>query len=68
MSRLDRDKYLSILKAEGLSTAITSLHHDLWELEKECFEGRDGWKPELYEDIKKFRAFSIELWDQRFEK
>jgi hypothetical protein len=67
MSRLDRDKYISILKSEGLSSAITSLHHDMWELEKECFEGRAGWQPELFADIQKFREFSIELWDQRFD-
>ncbi len=63
---LDKTKYLEIAKNESLSAAITALHHELWELENECFEGREGWNPELYELLKEYRDFSMELWDKRF--
>lgn len=62
MLQLDRDKYLSLLKSEGLSSALTSLHRDTERLEFETFEGREGWNPELFAYLEEVREFSRELW------
>ncbi|MEN9723368.1 MAG: hypothetical protein RJB38_1354 [Pseudomonadota bacterium] len=59
----DRQKYLDILRAQGLATALTALHRDIEQLEYETFEGLEGWKPELFEKLKAIRDFSRELWD-----
>lgn len=61
--QVDRERYLQIYRDQGLSAAITALHHEMWEIEQECFEGRKGYQPELYEDLKKYRDFSRELWE-----
>jgi hypothetical protein len=61
----DREKYLTILKANGLSAALTALHVDIERLEFETFEGREGWRPELFEELKQIRQFSRELWDSK---
>lgn len=63
---LDRTKYLKIANERGIPEAITALHHEMWRLENEAFEGREGWKPELFEKLKEYRAFSVELWDRRY--
>ncbi|MGE0614969.1 MAG: hypothetical protein AB7P04_04960 [Bacteriovoracia bacterium] len=63
VANLDREKYLKIMRAQGYSAAITQLHHDMESMEFEAFEGSKGYQPELYEDIKKFRDFSRELWE-----
>ena len=60
---LDRQKYVSILKSEGISAALTALHRDIERVEFETFEGREGWKPELFEELKQIRGWSRELWD-----
>ena len=62
---LDREKYLELFHAEGLSAAITQLHLDTERLEHETFEGREGWQPELFEYLKQVREFSRELWGKR---
>ena len=62
-SRLNKEKYLIIHKNQGLHAAISALHEDMELLEFECFEGPNGYSPELYEDLKHFRTFSRELWD-----
>lgn len=59
----DREKYIQILQAQGLHQALSQLHHEIWEIEEECFEGAQGYRPDLYEDLKKYRAFSTELWN-----
>ena len=63
MQTLDREKYLGILRKDGLSAALTSLHRDYNEMEFEVFEGREGWQPKHWEQIQEVRAFSRELWD-----
>ncbi len=50
----DREKYVKILREKGLSQAISDLHHEIWEIEQECFEGSGGYNPEIYEDLKQF--------------
>ena len=60
----DRKKgYLEILKEGGQSAALTAIHHDLWELEFECFEGERGYRPELYTEVQRLRDFSREIWE-----
>ena len=58
----EREKYIRIAKEEGAQVAITRLHHDLEKIEQECFEGRDGYNPKVWEQLKEFRNFSRELW------
>lgn len=60
--QLDRAKYIEIVKSEGLSAALTALHRDSERMEFETFEGRDGYKPELYAYLEEVRSFSRELW------
>lgn len=60
--KLDRAKYLDILKAEGLSAALTALHRDTERMEFETFEGRDGYDAKMYEYLEEVRTFSRELW------
>lgn len=63
MFTLDKEKYLKILKTDGLSAALTTLHRDSWEWEHETFEGQAGWQPDMYEKLEEVRKFSRELWD-----
>ncbi len=63
--QFDREKYLMILKAEGLPAALTALHKDIERIEFETFEGREGWQPEIFEQLKQIRDFSRELWDSQ---
>ena len=65
MFQLDKDKYLRILKSEGLSAAITRLHLDSNDVEFEIFEGTNGYQPDLFEYMKEVRRFSVELWDSQ---
>jgi hypothetical protein len=59
----DREKYIRVLKSEGIHTALTRLHHDLNQWEFLTFEGEAGYSPELWEQLKMVRNFSRELWD-----
>ncbi len=65
-AKLDKQKYLNIVEKKGLSEALALLHDDMEALEQECFEGLQGWQPDLYESIKDFRDFSVELWKHRY--
>lgn len=67
MFMLDRDKYLKILKIEGLSAAITALHRDTERVEFEAFEGRQGYRPEVIEYLENVREFSRELWRTSYD-
>ena len=60
-----KEKYLEIAKAEGLQNAVNQLHHDLWEIEKECFDTPNGYEPELWKTLNEMRIFSRELWDSK---
>ena len=62
MMNIDREKYLKILKAQGLSAALTALHRDTEKLEFEAFEGRDGYQPAMVEYLEGVREFSRDLW------
>jgi hypothetical protein len=63
MLKADKQKYFQILDSQGLSAAITALHHDMREIEFEVFEGAKGYQPELWTDLEDFRLISRELWD-----
>jgi len=62
---LDKEKYYKILETDGISAAVNALHLELWEIEFECFEGPNGYSPELFEKLKEYRNFSLELWDKK---
>lgn len=66
--KFDREKYLMILQAEGLNAALTALHREIERLEFETFEGREGWQPEIFEQLKEIRTFSRELWDSQLNQ
>ncbi len=60
--KIDRAKYLDILKSEGLSAALTALHRDAERIEFETFEGIGGYNPEMYSHLDEVRTFSRQLW------
>jgi len=60
---IDREKYFRTLKERGLSAALSDLHGEMEEIEQECFNTPDGYRSEIWEDLKKFRDFSRELWE-----
>jgi hypothetical protein len=64
----NREKYLAILQAEGISSALTALHRDIERIEFESFEGEQGWRPELFDELKQIRAFSREIWDEHLAR
>lgn len=66
-AQLDREKYLTLARQEGLAAAITALHHEMQRLEHLSFEGPQGYQPDLWESIKAYREFSTELWRMRLE-
>lgn len=58
-----KEKYLELVKTDGLQNAVNQLHHDLWQLEQNCFDSPDGYQPELWKQLNELRLFSRELWD-----
>ena len=58
-----KEKYLELVKTDGLQNAVNQLHHDLWQLEQNCFDSPEGYQPELWEQLNELRLFSRELWD-----
>jgi hypothetical protein len=60
---VDREKYLKIAEEEGADAALNALHQEIREWELETFEGKLGYRPELYEEMKKLREFSRELYN-----
>lgn len=62
MLKLDRQKYVNILKDEGLPSAITALHHDKEKMEQVTFEGNEGYQRRYWEHLEQYRQFSRELW------
>ena len=65
--KLDRERYFKIAREKGLPAAITALHQEMWKIEHESFEGKTGWRPDLFEYLKEYRAFSVELWNGRYK-
>jgi hypothetical protein len=61
--KFDKEKYMRILQSEGVSAALTALHHDTIGWEYEAFEGEKGYQPEMWKDIQQVRDFSRELWE-----
>ena len=61
-SSLNKEKYFAIVKTRGHSAALTELHLDMEKMEQKCMEGPTGYIPEIFEDLKNYRAFSLELW------
>lgn len=59
----NKEKYLSILKREGATAALTQLHMDTIKWEIEAFEGAKGYQPDLWSALEEVRVFSRELWD-----
>jgi hypothetical protein len=58
-----KEKYLEMAKTQGYQAAVNQLHHDLWEMEKECFDSPEGYRPNLWKTLNEMRIFSRELWD-----
>ena len=64
MLKIDKQKYFQIVDAEGLSAALTALHHDYRDWEFESFEGEHGYQPEMWSDLEELREFSRDLWNR----
>ncbi|MBC7395887.1 MAG: hypothetical protein H7333_00465 [Bdellovibrionales bacterium] len=58
-----KEKYLQLAKTDGIENAVNQLHHDLWQLEQNCFDGPDGYQSDLWKQLNELRLFSRELWD-----
>ena len=68
MFAIDREKYIRLMKTEGHNAALTALHRDVERWEFETFEGRDGYRPDIWNELLHVRDFSRELWDLSSEK
>lgn len=64
---LDKEKYYRMVKESGVNAALTALHKEMWEIEFDTFEGSKGYQPQLFEDLKQYREFSLELWDIKLQ-
>ncbi|MGZ3688352.1 MAG: hypothetical protein ACXWPM_07010 [Bdellovibrionota bacterium] len=67
MFKLNKEKYLTIARAQGAQVALTALHRDMNQWEIETFEGEKGWQPQMFEDLKSVRDFSRELWEMAID-
>ena len=63
-----KDRYFELAKAQGLQNAVQQLHHDLWEIEQECFDTPNGYQPEMWKTLNEMRLFSRELWDLKLRQ
>ncbi len=61
--KIDKEKYLQLVRAEGLNSALTCLYRDTETWEHDTFEGEDGYQPGQWETLREVRAFARELWD-----
>ncbi len=63
MLKIDKEKYLRIVKSSGFQAALTELHRDQSVYEFQTFEGEKGYQPEMWKDLGEMREFQRELWD-----
>lgn len=61
--KFNKEKYLEIVKLEGISKALTQLQKDTMAWEYEAFEGPKGYQPQMIEELEAVRTFARELWD-----
>jgi hypothetical protein len=61
--QFDKEKYLRILRSEGITAALTTLHKDTTGWEYQSFEGEKGYQPEMWKSLDTVREFSRELWE-----
>lgn len=64
MEPFKKEYYLELVKTLGHREAVNQLHQDLWQLEKTCFDGTQGYQPEAWTKLNEMRLFSRELWDE----
>ena len=62
-----KEKYLELVKTEGLQGAVNRLHQDLWTLEQECFDTPEGFQSDIWKQLNELRLFSRELWDMKLK-
>lgn len=63
MASLNRQKYLDIVQAQGISAALTTLHRDMAIVEYQAFEGNRKAEPEMLAQLNEMRDFSREIWE-----
>jgi hypothetical protein len=64
----EKEKYIKIMQNEGITQALTALHHDTDRWEYQSFEGPEGYQPQLIQALDDVREFSRELWQMALEK
>lgn len=64
----DKERYYQHAKNHGLQDAVNKLHHDLWEVEQECFDTPNGYQPDMWRTLNEMRLFSRELWDLKLSQ
>lgn len=62
MIHFDREKYIGIMRSQGVNAALTVLHEDVEKWEVDTFEGVEGYQSEMWNDLLEIREFSRELW------
>ena len=63
-----KDRYFDMAKVQGLQNAVNQLHHDLWEVEQECFDTPNGYQADMWKTLNEMRLFSRELWDLKLSQ
>ena len=63
MITLNKEKYLQIADIQGVGAAVTALHKEIEYWEHQTFEGKEGYRPDYWLELEKFRDFSRALWD-----
>jgi hypothetical protein len=61
--KFEKEKYVQLMKSQGISSTLTQLQKDTSEWEYQAFEGEKGYQPEMWNELQKVREFSRELWD-----
>jgi hypothetical protein len=63
IQEFNKEKYLTIAKAQGVAAALTQLQKDTIQWEFDAFEGEKGYDPKQWAALVRVREFSRELWE-----
>lgn len=58
----------AMVQSNGYGAALTHLHQEIQKLEKEAFDGRAGWQPDLWEALPELRELGRDLWEKSIQE
>ncbi len=61
----DKEKYVQLAKDSGLPAALTLLHRDLNEFERQAYNGDKTEMAARREEIFQIRKFARDLWEAK---